>query len=287
MNFDFLAQYDNPIIISLVTASVVLIVTLILLGELAKSLGKNLYPKHFIKPVKVKEPKASKLLKLLTKTVEIEQEHTIMMDHEYDGIRELDNDLPPWWKYGFYFTIFWGICYFTFYTVTEIGPSSAEELKIAQKEAQIQIDEYNRLQASNITPANVTILTNPADLSKGESMFISKCAPCHGNEAQGISGPNLTDNYWLHGGSIGDVFSTITYGVPSKGMIAWGEKLESKKIQQLASYIISLEGSNPANAKPQEGELYDRNAEAAASEDVEATEATDSEAVEENGTEEL
>lgn len=174
-----------------------------------------------------------------------------LMGHEYDGISEFDNDLPPWWKYGFYVTIVFAFVYMGYYHVADAGQLQGAEYETEMRQATLLVsaeaDDPNKL-------TTYTALTAPADLSAGKSIFATNCAPCHGPNAEGKVGPNLTDEYWLHGGEINHVYKTIKYGVTSKGMVAWKGKLAGKQILQVASYIQSLQGSKPANAKEPQGE---------------------------------
>ena len=173
------------------------------------------------------------------------------MAHNYDGITEFDNDLPPWWKYGFYFTIVFAIGYLYYYQVAKIGQLQTAEYATEMQQATLLVS------ADADDPSKLTTfaaLTAPAELGAGKSIFTTNCAPCHGASAEGKVGPNLTDDYWLHGGEINHVYKTIKFGVSSKGMVAWKGKLAGKQILQVASYIRSLHGSKPANAKPPQGE---------------------------------
>lgn len=122
----------------------------------------------------------------------------------------------------------------------------------AEKEKQAYLAQM----ANKVNEENVTALTDPAEIAEGKNIFLTNCATCHGKEGQGGAGPNLTDDYWLHGGGIKNVFKTIKYGVPQKGMIAWETQLSPKQIQQVASYILTLRGTNPPGAKEPQGELW-------------------------------
>lgn len=186
----------------------------------------------------------------------VEQEANIDLGHNYDGIRELDNRLPPWWLYGFYVTILVGVVYLYRYHVSHTAPSSKEEFELAMKQAEADKAAYLAKAANNVDENTVKLLTESSDLEKGKTAFTSMCAACHGAEGQGGVGPNLTDDYWLNGGSINDVFKTIKYGRPEKGMKSWKDDYSPVQIAQLASYIKSLKGTNPANPKEKQGELY-------------------------------
>ncbi|MFT3845257.1 MAG: cbb3-type cytochrome c oxidase N-terminal domain-containing protein [Lacibacter sp.] len=185
-----------------------------------------------------------------------EQESNIDLGHDYDGIRELDNKLPGWWLWGFYLTIIVGIIYFYRYEVSHKGLSSKEQYEVAVKDAEAKQKAFLEKAGNNVDENTVTVLTDAAAISAGKANFIKTCATCHGNEAQGNIGPNLTDDYWIHGGSIQDVFKSIKYGWPDKAMQSWKDQYSPLQIQQLASYIKSVRGSNPAGAKEKQGELY-------------------------------
>ena len=195
----------------------------------------------------------NKLMQMMTRSVPVEKEKDVMLDHNYDGIRELDNQLPPWWVWGFYITIIFAFVYLINYHIAGSGKLQYaeydEEIQIANaaKEARLKND------ANYVTEANVVRLSEAGDLAQGKDIFTKFCVACHGNDGQGNVGPNLTDKFWIHGGGIKNVFATITNGVPAKGMISWKSQLSPKQIQLVGSYILSLEGSNPAGAKEPQG----------------------------------
>ena len=203
------------------------------------------------------EPLWKKWYKSMTKVVPIEKEKDVLLDHDYDGIKELDNVLPPWWVATFYITIVAGIAYYGIWHFSDYGYSSAEGYVLQMEEAEEQVKEYLANQADLVDETNVELLTDESAVAMGATIFDTKCITCHGKMGEGNSiGPNLTDEYWLHGGSINDVFKTIKYGVPEKGMISWKSQLRPADIQRIASYIMSIQGTNPPNAKAPQGELY-------------------------------
>ena len=174
-----------------------------------------------------------------------------LLDHNYDGIHEFDNDLPPWWKYGFGFTIVFAFVYVGYYHLTTKNRLQVAEYEIEMRQAALLVS------AGADDPTKLTTylaLTTAADLGSGKTLFATNCAPCHGQNAEGKVGPNLTDEFWLHGGEVNHVYKTIKFGIPSKGMVAWKGKLSGKQILQVTSYALSLQGSLPANAKPPQGE---------------------------------
>ena len=231
-----------------------LMVIFILLYQLRVFLGKEKLQQQLATQVN-KKPRVSFWDKM-NKLKPIEQEESITLNHEYDGIRELDNRLPPWWLYGFYISIFFAVIYIWRYHVSHTAPLSVEELQIAMAKADEQKAAYLKKSANNVDENTVKVLTDAADIAGGAKVFTQNCAACHGKAGEGVVGPNLTDDYWLHGGSIKDVFKTIKYGWPEKGMRSWKDDLSPVQIAQVSSYIRSIHGSNPPNAKAQQGELY-------------------------------
>jgi cytochrome c oxidase cbb3-type subunit 3 len=195
---------------------------------------------------------------VLTDTVSLEDEHEILTDHAYDGIRELDNNLPPWWVWGFYGTIIFAFVY-VFYFQFLGGPSSTQEYQAEMEQARIEKEVFMASMANSIDESNVILLTDALGISEGKKLFDANCTACHGADGgsnPGGVGPNLVDEYWIHGGSVGDVFKSIKYGIPTKGMIAWESQMSPTQMQKLTSYILSLQGTTAADPKEPQGELY-------------------------------
>lgn len=188
--------------------------------------------------------------------VPLEREHEIISHHEFDGIRELDNSLPPWWVNMFILTVIWGVIYMFYYHWGGNGPSSAEEYKIEVETAIKQQRIALAGQANAVDESNVTALTASGDLGEGELIYKTSCLVCHGAAGEGGVGPNLTDEYWLHGGGIKNIFKTIKYGVPEKGMVAWSSTLRPADMQKVASFILTMEGTNPPNARAPQGDIW-------------------------------
>ena len=204
------------------------------------------------KPIKVE----SKILKSLTDVVPIEEEESILLDHDYDGIKELDNNLPPWWKYGFYLTIVTGVIYLLHFHVFKTGDLQGKEYDNAMAQAKIEVDEFMKTSANNVDENTVKVLTEASDITAGKDLFIANCVACHGKGGEGTVGPNLTDEYWIHGGSIQDLFKTLKYGWVEKGMKSWKDDLSPIQMAQVSSYIRTLKGTNPPNPKAPQGDLY-------------------------------
>ena len=197
-----------------------------------------------------------KLNRWATDAVPVEKETDVLLDHNYDGIKELDNSLPPWWLAMFYISIIFAVIYFPYYHVFDKGQLSAdeyaEEMAIAEKQQRLRL----AMQANAVDENTVKALTSADDLAAGQKIFIANCAACHGQLGEGGVGPNMTDDYWIHGGDIKSIFKTIKYGVPEKGMIAWKAQMGPSSMHQVASFILTLVGTDPPNPKAPEGELY-------------------------------
>ncbi len=210
-----------------------------------------------------------KIFDNLNASVSVEKESDILLDHNYDGIQELDNALPPWWKYGFYLTIIWAIGYYAYYTIGG-GPSSHDEYIASVEQGKVEVAEFMKKNALNVDENTVT-MGDATAIAEGKKLFAENCVACHGTNAEGNAvGPNLADDYWIHGGSLQDVFKSIKYGWVAKGMRSWKEAFSPVQIQQLTSYVKSVKGSNPANAKAPQGELYQEGAVTAAVDSVAA-----------------
>jgi cytochrome c oxidase cbb3-type subunit 3 len=175
-------------------------------------------------------------------------------EHEYDGIRELDNSIPPWFTTLFVATIIFGVAYMLVYHVFESAPLMVDEYK----EEMVAADLQRRIMIAaegSIDEDALTVLEDEEALQKGADEYARYCVSCHGAKGGGLVGPNLTDDYWIHGAGVRDVYFTIKNGVPEKGMISWELVFTPKQMQEIASFVLSLRGTNPLNAKKPEGEL--------------------------------
>lgn len=176
----------------------------------------------------------------------------LLLDHEADGIRELDNKLPRWWVWLFYMTIAFAAGYLVHFHVLKVGNLSAaeydEEIKRGDKLKQAAMSAFEA-DLPNVQPSK-----DPAVLAKGRDTFLKLCAPCHRPDAGGLVGPNLTDDYWIHGSNFVDNVRTIINGVPDKGMITWRGLLTPGDIVSVASYVYTLRGTKPPNPKPPENQ---------------------------------
>ena len=190
-----------------------------------------------------------------TKAIPLEKEADMLLDHDYDGIKELDNALPPWWKYGFYITIVVAVFYIFKFEVWHTGMNPTQEYAEEMSAAKIQTDAYLASAKENVDENSVVQL-DAAGAAAGKEIFTKTCVACHLAEGQGSVGPNLTDEYWIHGGGVKDIFKTIKYGFPDKGMQSWQTTYSPVQMQQLATYIRTLKGTNPPNPKAPQGDLY-------------------------------
>ena len=180
-------------------------------------------------------------------------EEKLLLDHNYDGIHELDHMLPRWWVWLFFSTVAFGVVYAAYY-MGGYGPSLSQELKISMSELESlkpKVQEPNAEDQALLLAA----IHDPESQRRGAAIFQGKCAVCHGDKAQGVIGPNLTDDYWINGnGGAKDISQIIAKGVVEKGMPPWGEILNPQELRDVASFVRSTAGTNPINAKAPQGE---------------------------------
>lgn len=255
---------DITIMVFIVAAIVLLTVALVLLKTF-KVLSKELLQPSVLPVAEVEKPLEYEEWAGLKKTQPgiwskilglkpLSEEKEIVMDHKFDEIEELDNPTPAWFMWLFYATIAFAVVYLLNYHVIGYGKSQEEEYAIEMQEAKVAKDLYLAKSSGNIDENSVKESTDANVISAGQAVFNTNCVACHGDKGQGTVGPNLTDEYWLHGGKVNDIFKVIKYGVPEKGMISWEKTLTPKQISEVANYILSLKGSNPPNPKAPQGE---------------------------------
>lgn len=265
--------YQLPIRFDLLVGTIVMVLELIVVLFMLKRISSLLTEiSGETKEEKTFSVQLPRIFDNINASVAIEKEHDILLDHNYDGIRELDNALPPWWKYSFYISIVWAFFYIGYYYFGG-GPSSTDEYNAEVQLAKIEVEEYNRKNANNVDENNVK-LADAAGTQEGLDVYKTNCAACHGNSGEGGVGPNLTDSYWIHGGSLNEVYKSIKYGWPAKGMKSWQSDLSAVQMRNVVSYIHSIHGTNPANAKAPQGDLYVEGGAATAATD--STKVTDS-----------
>ncbi|WP_439131710.1 cbb3-type cytochrome c oxidase N-terminal domain-containing protein [Polaribacter sp.] len=249
--------YENPLVWLALIGFVAVLVLKEIVSVMAMNKAKELQnEKEGIIP---EDPNLwiKKLLVKWTRAKSIDQEEEIVLDHNYDGIKELDNSLPPWWVYMFYATIVFAVVYLVRFHVLG-GDSQEMEYQKAVAEARIEINKYKASSPDVFDVANLTLLTDPSDLKRGKAIFNLNCASCHLADGGGQIGPNLTDEYWILGGGIKNVFNTVSKGGrDGKGMIAWNKTLKAEDIAKVSSYVLSLQGTTPAKAKAPQGEIWE------------------------------
>ncbi len=258
---------EEYIVWGLMGLEVLLLIVVVILLVVIKLMSNTLFPRptvaasgELVEPAK---PWYRRLLTKVNAAVPLEREAEVMTTHEYDGIYELDNDLPPWWKAMFWATIAFAVVYLLYFHVFDLGAFQEEEYEQEMAQAKVQVDAYLATAGNNIDETNVTITDDIERINAAQEVFAQNCSPCHGMAGEGGVGPNLTDTYWIHGGSVSDIFRIIKNGVPEKGMIPWKAQLTPVQMQDLSSYIITLEGTEPPNGKEPQGDLYERDEEVA------------------------
>jgi cytochrome c oxidase cbb3-type subunit III len=249
--------YENPLVWLALIGFVSVLVLKEVVNFMAISRAKALQNE---KDGIVPEPEnawVQKILKSWTKAKAIEEEQEIILDHNYDGIKELDNSLPPWWVYMFYATIVFAVVYLVRFEVMD-GDTPEMEYQQAVAQAKMEVEKYKSSSPDVFDVANLTLLTDASDLKRGRAIFNLNCASCHLKDGGGSIGPNLTDEHWILGGGIKNVFNTVYKGGrDGKGMIAWNKTLKAEDIAKVSSYVLSLQGTIPAKGKAPQGEIWE------------------------------
>jgi cytochrome c oxidase cbb3-type subunit III len=210
-----------------------------------------------------------------TRAVPVEKEADVLLDHDYDGIRELDNALPPWWKWGFYFTVVVAVVYIFNFHVFGTGKNPEQEYAAEMAEGRRQEELYKARTKDLVDENNIT-MSDAAGIAAGKAIYTQSCVACHAADGGGGIGPNLTDDYWLHGATMNDVYKTIKIGYPEKGMQSWQAMYNPAQMKDLASFVKSLQGSKPANPKAPQGDPVSGTATPAAAAPTAASAAADS-----------
>jgi len=249
--------YENPLVWFALIGFVSVLVLKEVVNVMAISRAKELQNE---KDGIIPEPEnawVQKILKSWTKAKAIEEEKEIILDHNYDGIKELDNSLPPWWVYMFYATILFAAVYLVRFHVLD-GDTPEMEYQQAVAQAKREVEKYKSSSPDVFDVANLTLLTDASDLKRGKAIFNLNCASCHLKDGGGSIGPNLTDEHWILGGGIKNVYNTVSKGGrDGKGMIAWNKTLKAEDIAKVSSYVLSLQGTTPANGKAPQGEIWE------------------------------
>ena len=257
--------YMEILIVAFIITALIILLAAVAMLKACKVVAEEMaHPKPFIdpEPVQPKEYEDWKQVKqsapgIWTKMLGLKplsEEKDIMLDHQFDGISELDNPTPAWFMWLFYSTIAIAFVYMMYFHVLDYGKMQEEEYEIEMAAAKAEREVFLATSANNIDENSVKDSKEADVINDGRSVYAANCVACHGDKGQGSVGPNLTDVYWIHGGKIGSVFKTIKYGVPEKGMISWQKTLTPKQIANVSNYIISLKGTNPANGKVPQGD---------------------------------
>ncbi len=276
-NYGGLSAYSFYMFVSVIVAEIIAILFLTLSinrinAELSPSKQKAVSSADSTSTFQVWWSRLDK--KIFTKAIPVEREADIMLDHDYDGIRELDNALPPWWKYGFYITIVVGVIYLFNFHVFGSGKNPTEEYLAEMEQAKIENEIYESKNKDKIDENNVP-MADATGLTVAKNLFAAKCLACHGVDGGGGAGPNLTDDYWIHKGALNDIYKSIKLGYPDKGMQSWSSVYTPKEMSYLSSYIKTMRGTKPQNPKAPQGDLFTEDGAAQADKDSTKSAITD------------
>jgi cytochrome c oxidase cbb3-type subunit 3 len=253
-------QMDNNTLILIAIIAIVLMVIVIIIGVMLYMLSFLVSILKKDNPAAAAQPswwEGFKTRYVVGKMQSIEEEKDIQLNHSYDGIVELDNFMPPWLKYVFYLTIAVAVVYFVNYTVLGIGETQIEEYQASLDEAAMEAEARAATMVTSIDETNVSYDSSTPAINAGQELFAGNCSACHAMDGGGGIGPNLTDEYWIHGGDIQSIFSVVKYGVVEKGMIPWQDQLSAEEMQQVSSYIFSIQGTATMNPKDPQGEKFE------------------------------
>lgn len=264
-----ISQSNMLLILLLLFVVLLLVVSATLLNAFKVMYKEQLNPSQYTQPIKDKaldyvswlkqKPKKRSIWEKLLSLKPLEEEKDLVIEHSYDGIKELNNPVPAWFNFLFYGTIIFAAGYLFYYHIGGYGDLQDTEYAKEMATAQVDKKAFLAKSADAIDESSVKVDNTPAILAEGKTIYATNCAVCHGDKGQGIIGPDLADEYWLHGGGINNIFKTIKYGVPEKGMISWEKTLNPKQISAVANFILSLKGTNPPGAKGPQGEKYDES----------------------------
>lgn len=248
--------YNDILIIALIIVMIALLASALVVNKAMKSIITLTMPQLAAeqRTRKTKKIDWQAILARLLSLRPIEEEKDLEIDHEYDGIKELDNPVPAWFNALFYSTITFGVVYLLVYHVFGWGPNQDQEYQREMALAEREKQEFLAQSANLIDESTIEIDDTGTLAASGKGIFMANCAVCHGNAGEGGIGPNLTDEYWLHGSDIKDIFAVVKYGVPAKGMVPWEQTLTPGQIAEVSNYIVTLTGTNPPNPKAPEGE---------------------------------
>ncbi len=245
-------KVENSDIYFLIVINIILIGVIFYLRKMFNNLLGLIKKKE---EEKVAPEKAfKKINQVLSDVVPIEEEHTILMHHEYDGIRELDNNLPPWWVWMFFATVIFAVVYLLNYHVFKTGDSQVKAYEKEIKRSEKEVKAYLSKMSMNVDETNATLMAAAGDLDKGKAIFETNCVTCHNPKGEGNIGPNLTDKNWIYGYDIKEVFKTVKTGTPN-GMPEHNSKFNPVQIQQVASFVLSLK---EVKGKEPQGDIIEK-----------------------------
>jgi cytochrome c oxidase cbb3-type subunit III len=233
---------------------IVMLVVAIVLFNISLALKKMLPPKVEVDTEFQKAMDERTFWQKMAGLRPMKYEQSMMMDHAYDGIVEINNPVPAWFMTLFYGTIVIGVVYLFTYHVVGDGQIMTAEYKEQMAEGEAIKDAFMKKFAKSINENNVTVLKDAKAIEDGKKLYTQNCVACHAADGGGGVGPNLTDEYWLHGGNVKSIYHTISEGVAEKGMISWKKSLNPLQIQQITSYIFTMKGKKAANPKEAQGE---------------------------------
>ena len=225
------------------------------------------------------------MMKSLTRSVPVEKEADILLDHNYDGIRELDNHLPPWWNYLFIITVVFSAVYLVGYHVTGTWPLSIDEYNMEMAIAEEEALARRAALVEDFDESQIAFSDDASDLANGKTVYDRNCVACHREDGGGGIGPNLADRYFIHNGTFLDIYQVVKEGVQDKGMISWEAVLSPKQMRDVSSYVVTMIGTNPPDGKAPQGELFEGDPRGEGYES--ATEEMDSEEDQASDTEEV
>ena len=258
-----LTTSELVVVASLIFAILLLVVAITLYNSLKVLYNERLnptpYQKYVETPWSENEEQTNNLDKpsLWTKLLGLKplsEEKDLEIPHEYDGIKELNNPIPVWFNVLFYGSLIFAAGYMYYYHIGNHGERQDDEY--ATEMAKADFDKQKFLAKSGSSVDENSVKVDPSEVAVGKGVYDANCVACHGDKGEGIVGPNLADEFWLHGGSVKDIFKVVKYGVVEKGMVAWEKNMSAGDMSAVTNYIISLKGTNPPNAKEPQGEKY-------------------------------
>ena len=178
-----------------------------------------------------------------------------LRSHNYDGIQEYDNDLPKWWLWLFWITIIFAVIYPFIY---DFGPGEFASETVDKEVSQLASKSSSAAGSAVTEEGLLKLVSDPDTLNKGQVIYTTRCFACHAEKGAGLIGPNLTDDYWIHGGKITDIHKTVSEGVLDKGMLSWKGQLTPDQLNSVVAFVWSLHGTNPPNGKAPQGDFVAR-----------------------------